>query len=176
VKGKAEKAVLIDEIHDRFAKAQMAVVAEYRGLEVEEMRALRGKLRAVRAEFKVVKNTLAKRAAEGTALVGLREYFDGPVGVALGYGDPAPMAKALKDFAGQQEKLKLRMALLEGRVLDVAGLARVASLPSRQELLGRLVGRMQAPVSGLVGSLQGIVRKAVSTLDAVAKKRAAEAG
>jgi large subunit ribosomal protein L10 len=65
---------------------------------------------------------------------------------------------------------------LEGRVLDIAGLTRVAALPSRQELLSRLVGRMQGPVSGLVGSLQGIVRKAVSTLDAVAKKRAAEAG
>lgn len=175
MKGKAEKAVLIDEIHERFAKTQMAVVAEYRGLEVEEMRALRGKLRAVGAEFKVVKNTLAKRAAEGTALVALRDSFDGPVGVALGYGDPAPMAKALKDFAGQQEKLKLKIGLLEGRVLDVMGLTRVASLPSRQELLSRLVGQMQAPVSGLVGSLQGIVRKAVSTLDAVAKKRAAEA-
>ncbi len=176
MKGKAEKAVLIDEIHERFAKTQIAVVAEYRGLEVEELRVLRGKLRAVGAEFKVVKNTLAKRAAEGTALVGLREYFDGPVGVALGYADPAPMAKALKDFAGQQDKLKLRIGLLEGRVLDTAGLTRVAALPTRHELLGKLVGQMQAPVSGLVGSLQGIVRKAVSTLDAVAKKRAAEAG
>jgi ribosomal protein L10 len=176
VKGKTEKAALIDDIHGRFAKAQIAVVAEYRGLEVEEMRALRGKLRAVNAEFKVVKNTLAKRAAEGTTVVELREYFDGPIGVALGYGDPAPLAKALKDFVGQQEKLKLRIGLLEGRVLDIAGLTRVAALPSRQELLSRLVGRMQGPVSGLVGSLQGIVRKAVSTLDAVAKKRAAEAG
>jgi ribosomal protein L10 len=176
VKGKAEKAALIDQIHGRFAKAQMAVVAEYRGLEVEELRVLRGKLRAVNAEFKVVKNTLAKRAAEGTTLVGLKDHFDGPVGVALGYGDPALMAKALKDFSGQQDKLKLRIGLLEGRVLDLVGLARVAALPSRQELLSRLVGRMQAPVSGLVGSLQGIVRKAVATLDAVAKKRAAEAG
>jgi large subunit ribosomal protein L10 len=176
VKGKAEKAVLIDEIHERFAKTQMAVVAEYRGLEVEELRVLRSKLRAVGAEFKVVKNTLAKRAAEGTTLADLREYFDGPVGVALGYGDPAPMAKALKDFAGQQDKLKLRIGLLEGRVLDVVGLTRVASLPTRHELLGKLVGQMQAPVSGFVGGLQGIVRKAVATLDAVAKKRAAEAG
>jgi ribosomal protein L10 len=156
VKGKAEKAVLIDEIHDRFAKAQMAVVAEYRGLEVEELRALRGKLRAVSAEFKVVKNTLARRAAEGTTLAGLREYFDGPVGVALGYGDPAPLAKALRDFAGQQEKLKLRIGLLEGRVLDVAGLTRVAALPTRQELLGRLVGRMHYTFYVLVVILQVI--------------------
>jgi large subunit ribosomal protein L10 len=96
--------------------------------------------------------------------------------VALGYQDPAPLAKALKDFAGQQEKFKLRVGVLEGRVLDLAGLARVASLPSRQVLLGRLVGQMQAPVSGLVGGLQGVIRKAVSTLDAVAKKRMAEAG
>jgi ribosomal protein L10 len=176
VKGKAEKAELIDDIHGRFAKAQMAVVAEYRGLAVEDVTVLRGKLRAAGGEFKVVKNTLAKRAAEGTTLVGLKEYFDGPVGVALAYQDAAPLAKALKDFAGQQEKFKLRVGVLEGRVLDLAGLTRVASLPSRQVLLGRLVGQMQAPVSGLVGGLQGVLRKAVATFDAVAKKRAAEAG
>jgi ribosomal protein L10 len=176
VKGKAEKSELIDDIHGRFAKAQMAVVAEYRGMAVEDVTVLRGKLRAAGGEFKVVKNTLAKRAAEGTALVGLKEYFDGPIGVALGYQDPAPLAKALKDFAGQQEKFKLRVGVLEGRVLDLAGLTRVASLPSRQVLLGRLVGQMQAPVSGLVGGLQGVLRKAVATLDAVAKKRTAEAG
>jgi large subunit ribosomal protein L10 len=176
VKGKAEKSELIDDIRGRFAKAQMAVVAEYRGLAVEDVTVLRGKLRAAGGEFKVVKNTLAKLAAEGTTLVGLKEYFDGPIGVALGYQDPAPLAKALKDFAGQQEKFKLRVGVLEGRVLDLAGLTRVASLPSRQVLLGRLVGQMQAPVSGLVGGLQGVLRKAVATLDAVAKKRTAEAG
>ncbi|MFZ5875795.1 MAG: 50S ribosomal protein L10 [Nitrospirota bacterium] len=176
MKGKAEKAELIEDIHGRFAKAQLAVVAEYRGMPVEDVTALRGKLRAAGGEFKVVKNTLAKRAAEGTTLIGLTEYFDGPIGVALGYQDPAPLAKALKDFAGQQEKFKLRVGVLEGRVLDLAGLTRVASLPSRQVLLGRLVGQMQAPVSGLVGGLQGVLRKAVATLDAVAKKRMAEAG
>ncbi|MFZ5862990.1 MAG: 50S ribosomal protein L10 [Nitrospirota bacterium] len=175
MKGKTQKAELIDDIRGRFTKAQMAVVAEYRGMPVEEITALRGKLRAAGGEFKVVKNTLAKRAAEGTALVGLKEYFDGPIGVALGYQDPAPLAKALKDFAGQQEKFKLRIGVLEGRVLDLAGLTRVAALPSRQVLLGRLVGQMQAPVSGLVGGLQGVIRKAVATLDAVAKKRTAEA-
>lgn len=176
MKGKTEKAALIEDIHGRFAKAQMAVVAEYRGLPVEELRSLRTKLRAAGGEFKVVKNTLAKRAAEGTALLELREHFDGPIGVALGYADPAPLAKALREFAGQQDKLKLRIGVLEGRVLDLAGLTRVASLPSRQVLLGKLLGQMQAPVSGLVGGLQGILRKTVATFDAVLKKRAAEAG
>jgi len=174
MKGKAEKAALIDEIHGRFAKAQVAVVAEYRGLGVEDLRTLRTKLRTAGGEFKVVKNTLAQRAAEGTALSVVREHFDGPIGVVLGYDDPAALAKALKEFAAEQEKLKLRIGVLEGRLLDLPGLARVAALPSRQVLLGRLIGQMQAPVSGLVGSLQGIVRKTVATLDAVLKKRAAE--
>jgi len=75
----------------------------------------------------------------------------------------------------QQDKLKLRMGVLEGRRLDLAGLTRLAALPSRQVLLGRLVGQIQAPVSGLVGGLQGILRKSVATLDAVLKKRAAAA-
>ena len=174
MKGKTEKAALIDDIHGRFAKAQMAVVAEYRGLGVEELRTLRIKLRIAGGEFKVVKNTLARKAAEGTGLADMREYFDGPIGVALGYEDPAALAKAIKEFAGQQEKLKLRSAVLEGRLLDLAGLARVAALPSRQVLLGRLVGQMQAPVTGLVGSLQGIVRKYVATMGAVLAKRTAE--
>jgi large subunit ribosomal protein L10 len=175
VKGKTEKAALIDDIHDRFAKAQVAVVAEYRGLAVEDLSALRRKLRSAGGEFKVVKNSLARRAAEGTGLAEVREQFDGPIGVVLGYADPAALAKALKEFVAQQDKLKLRVGVLEGRRLDLAGLARVAALPSRQVLLGRLVGQIQAPVSGLVGGLQGILRKSVATLDAVLKKRAAAA-
>jgi large subunit ribosomal protein L10 len=175
VKGKTEKAALIDDIHDRFAKARVAVVAEYRGLAVEDLSALRRKLRSAGGEFKVVKNTLARRAAEGTGLAEVREQFDGPIGVVLGYADPAALAKALKEFVVQQDKLKLRVGVLEGRRLDLAGLARVAALPSRQVLLGRLVGQIQAPVSGLVGGLQGILRKSVATLDAVLKKRAAAA-
>ncbi|MBI3607859.1 MAG: 50S ribosomal protein L10 [Nitrospirae bacterium] len=174
MKGKTEKAALIDDIHGRFAKAQVAVVAEYRGLGVEELRTLRTKLRSAGGEFKVVKNTLARKAAEDTGLADMRKYFDGPIGVALGYEDPAALAKAIKEFAGQQEKLKLRSAVLEGRLLDLAGLARVAALPSRQVLLGRLVGQMQAPVTGLVFSLQGIVRKYVATMGAVLAKRTAE--
>lgn len=174
MKGKTEKAALIADIHGRFAKAQVAVVAEYRGLGVEELRTLRTKLRGAGGEFRVVKNTLARKAAEGTSLAEMREQFDGPIGVALGYEDPAALAKAIKEFAGQQEKLKLRGAVLEGRLLDLAGLSRVAALPSRQVLLGRLVGQMQAPVTGLVGGLQGIVRKYVATLGAVLAKRTAE--
>lgn len=174
MKGKTEKAALIDEIHSRFAKAQVAVVAEYRGLGVQDLSALRTKLRSAGGEFKVVKNTLAQRAAEGTALSAVREHFDGPIGVVLGYGDPATLAKALKEFVAGQDKFKLRIGVLEGRLLDLPGLARVAALPSRQVLLGRLIGQIQAPVSGLVGTLQGILRKSVATLDAVLKKRATQ--
>lgn len=173
MKGKTEKAALIDEIHGRFARAQVAVLAEYRGLGVEDLRVLRTKLRTAGGEFKVVKNTLAKKAAEGTGLMDVREHFDGPIGVALGYDDPAALAKALKDYVGQQDKLKMRIGVLDGRLLDLAGLSRVAALPSRQVLLARLVGQMQAPVSGLVGGLQGIIRKYVATLDAVLKQRTA---
>jgi large subunit ribosomal protein L10 len=174
VKGKREKAALIDDIHGRFAKAQVAVLAEYRGLGVEDLRVLRSKLRSAGGEFRVVKNTLARKAAEGTGLAQIRESFDGPIGVALGYDDPASIAKALKEFAAQREKLKLRIGVLEGRPLDLPGLARVAALPSRQVLLGRLIGRMQAPVTGLVGGLQAILRQYVATMDAVLKKRASE--
>ena len=174
MKGKSEKAALIDDIHGRFAKAQVAVVAEYRGLGVEDLRVLRSKLRSAGGEFRVVKNTLARKAADGTGLAQIRESFDGPIGVALGYGDPASIAKALKEFAAQQEKLKLRIGMLEGRPLDLPGLARLAALPSRQVLLGRLIGQMQAPVTGLVGGLQAILRKYVATMDAVLKKRASE--
>jgi ribosomal protein L10 len=149
----------------------MAILTEYSGLTVEELTTLRRQLRQSRCEFKVVKNTLAKRAISGTAFQALQSHFQGPVAVAFGFSDPVASTKVLTKFSEGQEKLKIKVGVIEGQVLDLKGIQSVASLPSREVLLGQLLNRMQFPLYGTVGSLSQLLRKFVFALSAVKEKR-----
>jgi ribosomal protein L10 len=171
MKKKDEKEKIIQDLHKKFSKAKLAVLAEYAGLQVEALREIRNKLRGVGGEFKVVKNTLAKRALPGTSLSGISDHFQGPIALIIGYDDPVVAAKVLKEFADREEKLKIKIGVLEGQPLDRQGLRTVAGLPSRERLRADLVRRLHSPMANLVGGLKGVIRKFVFILEAVKQKR-----
>lgn len=148
---KEEKQEVINELRDKFAKAKAAVLTGYSGINVEQITELRSKLRQAKVEYRVVKNTLARKAAEGTGIAPLKDYFVGPIGIALGYDDPVAPAKILSDFGKTQEKLELKVGVLDGRLLKQADIKALASLPSLNALRAKIVGLLQAPASRLVG-------------------------
>lgn len=144
---KEEKKAAIDELHEKFARAKTAVITGYSGINVEQISDLRSKLRTAKVEYRVVKNTLARRAAEGTSLEPLKDHFVGPVGIALGYDDVVAPAKVLFEFNKTQAKLLLKVGVLEGKLLNQADIKALASLPSLNALRGKIVGLLQAPAS-----------------------------
>ncbi len=151
-----------------------AVVAENRGLTVAEITALRKKLREVRAEVRVVKNTLIRRASEGLPFEQLSGSFKGPTAIAFTQGDPVALAKAMKEFAGASPKVALKAGYLDGRALTAKEVEALADVPSREVLLSRLVGGLSSPVRRLVQALSGPQCKLVYALDAVCKQKPAE--
>jgi large subunit ribosomal protein L10 len=150
---KTEKKDAIAELHEKFARAKTAVITGYAGINVEQITDLRSKLRASKVEYRVVKNTLARKAAEGTGLEPLKDHFVGPVGIALGYDDVVAPAKVLSEFSKVQAKLVLKVGVLDGKLLEQADIKALASLPSLNALRGKIVGLLQAPASRIVGVL-----------------------
>ena len=158
-----DKKVVVAEISAQVATAQTIVVAEYRGLEVGHLTELRKKARESGVYLRVLKNTLARRALAGTSFEGMSNQLTGPLLYSLSQ-DPVAAAKVLNDFAKGNDKLVLKAGCYAGKMLDQAGVKALASIPSRDELLAKLLGVMQAPVSTFA-----------SVLAALAKKREAEA-
>lgn len=169
---KEEKGQIITEMHEKFARARAAILTEYSGLKVEEMRELRTKLRGVDAELKVIKNTLASKATEGTAMEGIREYFKGPIAVVFGYDDPIGVAKIVKEFSAKAKaKLKLRVGVIDGKTVQKNDILAVAELPAREVLIAQLLARMKSPVAGFVFCLKGTLNKLVYTLNGIKEKK-----
>lgn len=150
---KQEKKETIDELHEKFARAKTAVITGYTGINVEQITELRSKLRKSQVEYRVVKNTLARRAVQGTGLEPLKDYFVGPVGIALGFDDVVAPAKVLFEFNKTQEKLRLKIGVLDGKLLQQADIKALATLPSLNSLRGKIIGLLQAPASRMVGVL-----------------------
>jgi large subunit ribosomal protein L7/L12 len=166
-----EKQKRIDELHDRFSKAKIAVLTSFNALGMEELTQLRQKLRGVKAEVSVVKNTLAVRAIEGTGLAEAKGLFKGPIAVTIGYDDPILPAKILQDFIkAQSQKMQVRAGWVEGRMLTGPEVSRVASLPGRERLLSEVFARLRSPIYRLVMDLYALPRNLVWTLVAVKNK------
>jgi large subunit ribosomal protein L10 len=147
-----EKEEQVDELREKFGRATSVFVADYRGIPVKKLEALRKGLRKSQAsasEFQVAKNSILKRASEGGPVEGLKGHFKGTTSVAISFGDPAALAKTLVDYAKENEQFQLRSAILDGEVLDAAGISKLATLPSLDELRGKLVGLLLAPASKL---------------------------
>ena len=136
-----------------------------------EITKLRHRLRSVSAELCVVKNTLATRAAEGTPLDHVRPAFEGPVAVALGYADPVAPARIVKEFSDENEQLRIKMGVVEGRVVDSENIKFIAQLPEKEVLMAKLIMQMQAPLTGLSGVLHGILYQFVGTIEAIKDKK-----
>lgn len=170
-----EKESAVSLIREKLQASQGAVLTDYRGLNVAEVTELRDKLREAKVEFKVVKNTLTKRACSELGIEGLDPYLEGPTAIAFGLEDPVSPAKILSEFAKAHKDLEVKAGLLEGKVIDAEGVKALADLPSREELLAKVLGGMTSPLYGFAGSLQGILRNFVYVLSAVQEKKAAEA-
>ena len=170
---KEEKTQAVAELHEKFSRARVAFLAECTGLEGSEVTELRRQLRGAGAELKVVKNTLAVLASEGTSLSVVKDHFRGPLSVAIGYDDPALPAKILRDFIAKgkrDKKMRITVGVVEGSLLDAARVKAIADLPSRNALLSMLLAGLQGPLAGLAGTMNGIVAKFVGTLIAIKEK------
>ena len=150
-----DKKAVVAEVAAQVASAQTIVIAEYRGIEVPDLTVLRKKARESGVYLRVLKNTLVRRAVADTAFAGLADHMVGPLIYSVS-ADPVAAAKVLSDFAKTNEKLVLKAGSYAGEVLDKAGLQALASIPSREELLSKLLYVMQAPVAGFVRGLAAL--------------------
>ncbi|NLJ77259.1 MAG: 50S ribosomal protein L10 [Peptococcaceae bacterium] len=173
-RSRAEKENIIQDMKERLAGCQSAVLVDYRRLNVAEATKLRRRLREADCEFKIAKNTLVSLAAEQAGLGGLKPYLEGQMAIASG-ADPVAPAKILSGFIRETKKMEIKAGVLEGKVIDVEGVKALAGLPSREELLAKVLGGMQAPLYNFAGVLQGTIRSVVYTLEAIRKMRAEEA-
>lgn len=167
-----DKRQIVEELHAGFAEASAGVVTHYRGLTVGQMSDLRRRLKDAGVSIQVVKNTLARRAAEGTAFAEATSLFTGPVAIAYG-SDPVAMAKAISDFAKEHDKLEIQGGVLDGKAVTPADIKALASLPSREVLLAKMLGSMQSPISGFVRTLNEIPSSFVRVLAAVRDQKEA---
>lgn len=161
-----EKKAIVAEVSAQVESAQAIIMAEYRGIEVGQMTQLRAKAREAGIYFRVVKNSLVRRAVEGTPYAGLAEHMVGP----LAYGistDPVAAAKVLHEFSKGNEKFVIKVGAIGEKVMSVDDVKALASLPSRDELLSKLLGTMQAPVAKFVRTLNEVPTKFVRGLAAV---------
>ncbi len=162
-----QKAEVVTDLQGKFGKAQIAFVADYQGLTVLEIQELRRSLRNYDAEVRVAKNTFLRRAVQGTGFEGLTEHFTGTTAVTVSYGDPVQPAKIIDEFAKAHPKFTIRAAVMAGKVLSPEDITALAKLPSREILLGQLLGVLNAVPTGLVRVLSGVPRTFLYGLQAI---------
>jgi large subunit ribosomal protein L10 len=144
---RTEKEEVIGELHAKMAKARAAIVAEPKGLDVETITALRKKLREAKVEYRVVKNTLARRAAKGTSVEVVSDKFVGPTALVMSYDDVVAPAKLLAEFMKDRENFAIRGAVVEGKLVDAKGVAALAKLPGLNELRAQILGMLAQPAT-----------------------------
>jgi len=167
-----EKAVVIEEVSAEVAKAQSIVIAEYRGLDVASVTVLRKTARESGVYLRVLKNTLARRAVAGTAFEPIAEQLTGPLIYGIS-ADPVAAAKVLAGFAKSNDKLVIKAGALPNNLLNQDGVKALATMPSREELLSKLLGTMQAPIAQFVRTLNEVPTKFARGLAAVRDQKAA---
>ena len=153
-----EKKAVVAEVSAQVANAQTIVLAEYRGVGVVNLTKLRAQARTSGVYLRVLKNTLVRRAVQGTSFVPLAEQMTGPLIYGIS-ADPVAAAKVMSDFSKTNEKFVLKAGVYAGNLLDKAGVQALASIPSREELLAKLLGVMQAPVTGFVCALGALAKQ-----------------
>jgi large subunit ribosomal protein L10 len=166
-----EKVAEVEELSGKFAKAKIAIVADYKGLTVPVLQELRHTLRRNDAEFRVAKNTLLKRAVADTEYQGLQEHFVGTTAVTVSYGDPVSPAKILTDFCKDHPELQIRSAALAGKILSANDITALSKLPSKEVLLGLMLSVMNAVPTGLVRVLSGVPRTFLYALQAIKEQK-----
>lgn len=165
------KGAIVDGLKDRFSRSATIYVTDFTGLRVKNMTDLRRRLRAAGGEYVVVKNTLALRALQQAAPGGLDDVLRGPTGLVFVDRDPVATAKILADFQKEFERPAVKAGLVDGRRVTPDEVKRLASLPSKEQLLAQLAGAFQAPLAGLVGVMNGLLYQVVGALEALKAQR-----
>ncbi|AGX41244.1 50S ribosomal protein L10 [Clostridium saccharobutylicum] len=155
-KNRELKEAKVAEIKEKLEKAKAVVLSKYQGLTVEEDTALRKNLREAGVEYKVYKNTLVTLAAKELGLEGIVEYLEGPVAIAFGYEDVTVAARVLNDFAKTHNKLELKAGVVEGEIYDAAKINQLATIPSKEVLIAKLLGSIKSPISSFARVLSAI--------------------
>ncbi|AGB40192.1 ribosomal protein L10 [Halobacteroides halobius DSM 5150] len=166
-----EKELVVEELTEKFQTAKSAVLTDYRGLDVEEVTELRDKLRDASVDYKVVKNTLAYLAAKEAGVEEIGEYLSGPTAIAFAEEDPVAPAQVLADFAEDHDDLEIKSGIVEGTLIDTAGVESLADIPPREVLLGQIARGMKAPISGLVHALNYPLQSLAYALNAVKEQK-----
>lgn len=172
-----QKEDQIAELHDKFERATSIFVADYSGLSVTQLEALRGGLRKAEGsdcEFRITKNSVLRLACEGGPAEGLKEHFVGTTSIAISFGEPVALAKTLVDYAKENDAFEIRSGMLDGQILELKEILNLATLPSLDELRGKIVGLLQAPA----GKLARLLNEPATQIARVvaARKTALDAG
>ena len=169
---KEKKPEIVDQISDKLSRSEIVIVTDYRGLTVAQITDLRRKLRQQGIEYHVVKNTLAGFAADRVGKAGLSEFLEGPTAIAFGYDDAVQAPKMLLEYlkSAEETTMQIKGGLLGDRLITAQEISVLAKLPSREELIAKVVGLLQSPISGLVNVLNGNLQGFVGILHARAKQ------
>jgi large subunit ribosomal protein L10 len=171
---RSQKEKIIEDLKDKISRAHGLYFADFTGITVEEVNSLRNEFYKEGIDYHVVKNTLVRKALE--SVTGYDKVYDklvGPTAIAFGYDDPVLPAKIIKKFSEKTKKLSVKACVLEKRVYDGSELSKIASMPSRPEMIAAILGSIQAPASGIVGALNAVARDLIYVIDAIEKKKAA---
>ncbi len=166
-----EKEKVVDEIAEKMTQAKGVYLADYKGLNVEEISDLRNKLREAEVEFKVVKNTLARLSVNKVGYEGLLPYLNGPTAMAFALADPVVGAKVLAEFAKKNDKLQLKACVFDGVVYGEERVKEIAQLPSKEEIHAQTVGMISAPLRSLMNILTGTLSAIVNVLDQIKEQK-----
>ncbi len=168
---RSEKTKLVEEVRQKLAKSPGCFLVDYKGLNVAAISKVRRELKNADAELKVIKNTLLKIASEGTQSQVLTEMMKGPTAVTIARNDVVAVAKVLVAMAKEFQNLKLKAGQISGKLLDEEGIRRLSEVPSREVLLSKLLGTMQAVPAGFVRVLSGVLVKFLRTLEAIKQQK-----
>ena len=172
---RSKKEQVIAELHNKLGRASAAILTDYKGLTVAEITSLRDSLATEKVDYRVVKNTLMRLACKQTGVSVLEPLLTGTCAVAIAYGDPAIPAKIIKKFSKGNEKLKLKAGALGNRLINADQVLALADLPPKEELLGKMLGTLNAVPTGLVTVLSGVPRAFVGVLAAIQRQREQQA-
>ena len=167
----AAKAAIVEELKEKMQNSQSMVIYNYIGLNVDEVTQLRNKFREAGVEYRVIKNSIIRRAADDLGISGLDEHLEGPSAIAFGTTDPVAPAKILTGFIKQVKKTEIKVGILDGKALDAKGVTALSELPSKEELIAKVLGSMNAPITGAVMVLSGIMRNFVYALNAIREQK-----